>query len=255
MEITLILFISVIVISLFCEFIDASVGMGYGTSLTPILLIMGFGPLQVVSAVLLGQMVGGFLGGISHYRFKNVKLDSFKSDDAKVIFILAGFGIIGALIAVFFAVNIPSIYLKTYIGLMVFCIGIYIIIRRNNEDKTSWSKLIFIAILGAFNKGSSGGGYGPLVTGGQLISGRNSKNSVGVTTIAETVICIVAFIGYLFTSTIFWKLAFATSIGSIVAGPLAAFTVSKVNEKNLKIVIGIITCILGILTLLKTYIF
>jgi len=36
-----------------CEFIDSSLGMGYGTSLTPILLLMGFHPLQVVPAVLL----------------------------------------------------------------------------------------------------------------------------------------------------------------------------------------------------------
>ena len=35
-----------------CEFIDSTLGMGYGTSLTPILLLMGLEPLQVVPAVL-----------------------------------------------------------------------------------------------------------------------------------------------------------------------------------------------------------
>ena len=34
-----------------CEFVDSTLGMGYGTSLTPILLLMGFEPLQVVPAV------------------------------------------------------------------------------------------------------------------------------------------------------------------------------------------------------------
>lgn len=64
MEITLTLFAVVAIVALFCEYTDASIGMGYGTALTPILLIMGFLPLDVVPAVLLGQLAGGFIGGL-----------------------------------------------------------------------------------------------------------------------------------------------------------------------------------------------
>ena len=47
-----------------CEYLNASLGMGYGTTLAPLLLLLGFQPLQVVPAVLLGQLAGGFFGGL-----------------------------------------------------------------------------------------------------------------------------------------------------------------------------------------------
>ena len=54
MEITSTLFAAVAILALSCEYIDASIGMGYGTALTPLLLVIGFLPLDVVPAVLLG---------------------------------------------------------------------------------------------------------------------------------------------------------------------------------------------------------
>jgi uncharacterized membrane protein YfcA len=272
MEITLTLFIVIAVIALLCEYLDASIGMGYGTALSPILLIMGFLPLQVVPSVLLGQLVGGLVGGFFHYRLGNINLD-FRQDkaikkrlhslgyiprslDSKVILVLAICGIIGALAAVFFALNIPTVILKTYIGVMVLGIGIGIVIRRNRESNLSWKGLIAIGLISSFNKGASGGGYGPLVTGGQIISGREARSSVGSTTLAEALVCIVAFIAYVvIKGDIYWTLAAATSIGSVIAAPFAAMTVKKVNTRKLKFAIGIVTTLLGALTLAKTFIF
>jgi len=272
MEITPAIFSSVAVIALVCEYIDASIGMGYGTTLTPLLLIIGFLPLQVVPSVLLGQLTGGLVGAYFHHRTGNVNFD-FSQDhaikerlrglgylpssiDSKVVFVLAGCGMIGALIAVLFTINIPMIALKTYIGLMVLIIGIIIIVRRNRKTNLSWKGLVTIGLIASFNKGASGGGYGPLVTGGQIISGRGARSSVGSTTLAEALVCIAAFVGYLIMKgDIYWTLAAATSIGSVIAAPFAAMTVKRIDTKNLKLAIGIVTCILGLATLGKTFIF
>ena len=271
-EITIALFIGVVFLSLACEFMDASLGMGYGTTLTPVLLIIGFAPLQVVSAVLLGQLVGGLVGGFAHSRLGNISLD-FRRDekvkkrlrglgylprstDSKIVFILVICGVIGALVGVFSAVNIPSVALKTYIGVMVLAIGIIILLRRTREGAISWKGLVGVGLLSSFNKGISGGGYGPLVTGGQIVSGGGVRSSVGNTTLAEAMVCIVAFLAYLFSeASIFWTLAAATSVGSIVAAPFAAVMVKKVDSQKLKIAIGVITIVLGIFTLLKVYVF
>jgi len=269
-EITPTLFVVIAIIALVCEYVDASLGMGYGTALSPILLIMGFLPLQVVPSVLLGQLVGGLAGGFFHHKMGNINLD-FRRDeaikkrlrglgyiprslDSKVIFILAICGFMGAVAAVFFALNIPTIALKTYIGIMVLGIGIVILIRRNRKSNLSWRGLIGIGLLSAFNKGASGGGYGPLVTGGQIISGREAKSSIGSTTLAEALVCIVAFVSYLvLRGDIYWTLAAATSIGSIIAAPLAARTVKRINSQRLKIVIGVVTSLLGALTIVKAF--
>jgi len=272
MEITPTLFVAVAILALFCEYMDASIGMGYGTALTPLLLIIGFLPLDVVPAVLLGQLAGGLIGGLAHHRLGNIKLDFRKDDklvkkrlrglgylpkslDSKVIFTLAVCGVVGALVGVFSAVNIPQIVLKTYIGVMVFGIGIIILIRKSHGN-LSWKGLVGVGLLSSFNKGISGGGYGPLVTGGQIISGRETKSSVGSTTLAEAIVCIVGFLSYvLVKGNIFWTLAAATSIGSIVAAPFAALTVKKVNTQKLRFVIGVVTIALGAMTLLKTFVF
>lgn len=272
MEITITLFVVIAVISLGCEFMDASIGMGYGTTLSPVLLIIGFLPLEVVPSVLLGQLVGGLVGGVAHHRLGNINLD-FRRDeaikkrlrglgympkslDSKVILLLAVCGTIGAVVAVFFALNISTIALKTYIGAMVLAIGVVILIRRNRESNFSWKGLTAIGLMSSFNKGASGGGYGPLVTGGQLISGREVKSSVGSTTLAEALVCIVAFVSYLaIKGDIYWTLAAATSIGSIIAAPFAAMTVKKVNRDKLKLAIGVVTCLLGAWTLAKIFIF
>jgi len=111
MEITLTLFITIAVIALLCEYMDASIGMGYGTTLTPMLLLIGFLPLQVVPSVLLGQLAGDIVGGFFHHRLGNINLD-FRQDkaikkrlrwlgyipnslDSKVILILSVCGVIG----------------------------------------------------------------------------------------------------------------------------------------------------------------
>jgi uncharacterized membrane protein YfcA len=266
------LFAAVALLALGCEYMDASIGMGYGTTLTPILLIVGFAPLEVVHAVLLGQLVGGVFGGLTHHRVGNISLD-FRRDaqstsgrlrrlvylprsvDSKVITILAVCGVAGALVGVFTAINIPKVVLQTYIGAMVLVIGVIIFVRRNHGGALSWRRLVGIGLLSSFNKGISGGGYGPLVTGGQVISGRETKSSVGSTTVAEVFVCIVGFLAYALAGrSIFWRLAAAATIGSAIAAPLAALTVRKVGSQRLKLVIGLATILLGAFTLVRTFI-
>ena len=271
MEISLPLFIIVALVALLLQYMSISMGFGYGTALTPVLLVMGFAPLQVVPAVLLSQFVGGVIGGVAHYRVKNVSLDFRRDDglikerlrglgylprspDAKVIFILAICGAIGALVGVFCAMNIPKLALETYIGVMVLAIGILILMRRHQEGTLSWKRLIGIGLLGSFNKGISGGGYIPLVTGGQIIGGREVKSSVGSTTVAVTFACAVSFLGYvLIKGDIYWMLVAAASIGSVIAAPFAAMMVKRIDAKRLKFAIGIATSLLGALTIVKAF--
>ena len=273
MELASSLFVVVVLIALLCQYLSVSLGVGYGTILTPLLLILGFSPLQVVPAVLLSQLVGGATGGIAHHWAGNIKLDFRRDDklvkerlrwlgylprsiDSKVIFILAASGVIGVLIGVFTALNIPQIALETYIGAMVLGIGLTIVLQRNRKAGFSWKGLAGLGLLSAFNKGVSGGGYVPLVTGGQIIIGGETRRSVGNTTVAVAIVCAVGFLSYLLIrGDVYWLLAGATGIGSIVAAPFAALTVKKLNAEKLRLVIGVAIILLGALTLAKTFVF
>lgn len=270
MELASSLFAVVVFIALLCQYLSVSLGVGYGTILTPLLLILGFSPLQIIPAVLISQLAGGATGGIAHYWAGNIKLDFRRDDelvkerlrwlgylprsfDSKVIFILAASGVIGVLIGVFTALNIPQVALETYIGAMVLGIGLIIVLRRNRKAAFSWKGLAGLGLFSAFNKGVSGGGYVPLVTGGQIMSGGEARRSVGNTTVAVAIVCAAGFLSYLLIrGDVYWLLAGATGIGSIVAAPFAALTVRKIKAEKLRLVIGVAIIILGALTLAKT---
>jgi hypothetical protein len=119
----------------------------------------------------------------------------------------------------------------------------------------SWRKIWIIGILRGFNKGISGGGFGPVVTSGQLISGRKPKNSIGVAVFAEAPICITGFLVYLLTKGISdWRLVTFLTIGAISATPLGALLTSKFkSDKMIKGILGLLTISLGIWVLIKTW--
>ena len=73
MEITLWIGLGIIIIGCLVEYIDSTLGMGYGTALTPILLMMGFEPMQVVPAILVAELFTGLLAGVMHAKVGNVE--------------------------------------------------------------------------------------------------------------------------------------------------------------------------------------
>jgi len=252
MELTLTIIVALILGAFVCELIDSSLGMMYGTILSPVLLIAGFSPLVVVPSILLSQAVSGFIAAIFHHRFQNANFHP-KSDDSKTVYIITGLGIIATIISVLIAVNIPKVALKTYIGVLVLAMGILLLAR--SKFNFSWKKIMLIGILSSFNKGLSGGGFGPVVTSGQMISGRKGKRSIGATTLAEVPICITGFLCYLFTKSITdWHLPLLLLLGASAAAPIGAFLTSKFkSDKKIKVILGVLTVVLGVWTLAKTW--
>jgi len=260
-----------------CEYMDSTLGMGYGTTLTPVFLLMGFSPMQIVPAILLSELVSGLLAGFFHHREGNVDLKPKSADifkiakmlsplgyietfrktvplHLKVALLLAVCSIAGTVAAVFVAVNIPKFWLKLYIGCLVLSMGIVILICFNRDFKFSWKRISFLGLIGSFNKGMSGGGYGPVVTGGQILSGVEGKSAVGITSLAEGLTCLVGVIAYVLISKnpVDWKLAPYIIIGAVLSVPLSAKSVKIISERKLKIAIALLTIALGILTIVKT---
>ncbi len=243
----------IIPLAFICEFMDSSLGMGYGTTLTPILLLMGFEPLQVVPAVLLSEFVTGFTAAFFHHSIRNVDFKP-KSKDTKVAVMLSAFSIIGVIISVILAVKLPVKIVKFYIAFIVLAMGIFILVTRNRRIRFTWRKIIALGTVAAFNKGITGGGYGPLAMGGQMLSGVGVRNAVAITSLSEGVTCFVGIILYfLFKAEIDWTLAPWLMAGAVLSVPLAAHALKKVTEKRVKLAVGIAIIILGCLTVLKIF--
>jgi uncharacterized protein len=83
-----------------CEYVDSTLGMGYGTILTPLLLLLGFRTTQTVPSVLLSEFVTGILAGFMHHRVGNVRFVR-GSRALNVAIVLAACSIVGTLAAVY----------------------------------------------------------------------------------------------------------------------------------------------------------
>lgn len=277
LELSLWIIVTIIILGFMCEYMDSTLGMGYGTTLTPVLMLFGFEPMQIIPAVPLSELITGLLAGFFHHREGNVDLkpttaDIFKTKNMlsplgyiekfnktvplhlKVALLLAFCSVVGTVAAVFIAVNIPKFWLKLYIGLLVLTMGIVILVCLRREFKFSWKRITFLGLIASFDKGMSGGGYGPVVTGGQILSGVEGKSAVGITSLAEGLICLVGVITYMLVSRnlLDWRLAPWIVIGAILSVPLSAKSVRMIDTKTLKLAIAIFTIILGTVTVIKT---
>ena len=102
----------------------------------------------------------------------------------------------------------------------------------------------------------NGGGYGPVVTGGQILSGVKGNNAVGITSMAEGLTCVVGVVVFVLSPELIdWKLAPSLIVGALCSVPFSTLIVKKLPTKALKISIGSLTLILGIVTLLKVFYF
>jgi uncharacterized protein len=259
----------IILLSFIFEYIDSSLGMGYGTSLTPILLLLGFNPLQVIPPVLFAQLFAGSFASIMHHYFGNANFNikskkkhkndtwfiHFKkitSNNLKLAILISVGGTLGTLIAVLIAINISAFFLKLYIGILIISMGVFILLTLNKKFKFSWTNVTLFSTLASFNKGLSGGGYGPIITGGQILSGVNTKNAVAITTLAESLTCFIALIIYLVIgATIDWQIAPYLLIGGVLSAPISAYTVKIIKTRKLSVAIALMAIAIGAMTLVR----
>jgi len=236
--------------ALACEYVDSTLGMGYGTTLTPVLMLVGFDPLAVVPAILVSELVTGITGGIMHHGAGNVNFRR-GSRDRHVALVLAGCSLAGTVGAVLLSVNLPTWALKAYIGALVLAIGVTILATMNRAFRFSWKRIGGLGLLAAFNKGMSGGGYGPVVAGGQILAGMDATQAIGITSMAEGLTCTVGAAMYLATTGIDWRLALPMATGAMLSVPLSAHSVRLVGPRRLRWGIGILTMALGAATLVR----
>ncbi len=272
-EIGIGIFLIIAMLAFVMELIDAGLGMGYGTVLTPLLLAFGYSPLVIVPSILLSQAIGGSTAAVFHHRFNHVDfkpkstdakvimkklselgyIESFKKGiptDLKIVLAITILGVIATIIGVFAAVSIPKWMLKGYIGVLVLAIGFMLIFKKS--FKFSWKKMIGVGTLASFNKGLSGGGFGPVTTGGQIIAGHKHKNAIGCTALAEAPICIAGFITYMLLNGLqSFDILIALSIGAFLGAPVGALFTRKLHSKKLKYILGMLIILLGAWTIIK----
>ena len=233
--------------------IDLSLGMGYGFTVTPLMLMLGFLPHEAVPAVLISSCVGGISSSIWNHRLHNVDFN-FKGQAFKIASFTAAVGVIGAISGVYISFNLPVRTVGLYIGAIVIASGALVIISKSLISEFSWNKMVVISLIGSLNKGLTGSGFGPVITTGAMLSGIDEKASVSIQSLSEASVSLVGFLRYLvMEGAVEYQVAATMSLGVIIASPLAASIVHRIDGRILRIMVGILALIIGTYTLWKYF--
>jgi len=233
--------------------IDIVFGMGFGLTMTPILLLMGYPPHEIVPALLFSSLIGNLISPIFHHKFKNVDF-SLCSKHFNMSMLIGILGVVGSFIGATVSIGISDFFLGLYIGLLIVALGLFLLLNKKLSASFSWLKLFFLGFFGSFNKGISGSGFGPIVTTGMIIMKINEKVAVSIQTFSELFVSLAGFLTFLLAgSQISWNLLLPLSIGVALSTPLAALVVHKFESKKLRTGIALATVVLGILTLVGLF--
>ena len=238
---------SVVLLAMVFEFMDASAGMGFGTALTPLLLLMGFDPKQIVPVVLVQQGVAGLVGAFLHREFENVEWRlKPMSETVRLWLIIAASGtaaIIISITAVYGLFSVAKIWIKLYVMILLLVMGAVSLMQARKTRPYRPMRMIGFAALAGFNKGVGGGGYGPVVTVGGLMSGVPVKSMLAVTAISEGTVSFVAIIVWLLMLTagvtVDYVLLPSMMLATMVSAVAAPYATRVLPEKLWRYVVPI----------------
>ncbi len=253
----------VVVFSFVFQLIDAAAGMGFGTSMAPLLFVMGYDPLQVVPALLITQAISGIFAGFFHHEFGNVSF-SFRplNKATRSMLLIAVIGCVSTFLSilfVYYSIEVSESIIKTYVAALVLAMGFIglLAFREVKEREYNPRLLAGFSVLAGFNKGVGGGGYGPVVTLGSIFSGIYEKSAVGIVTVAEGITSIVGSFTFIFILSIGVDIDFlllpSIFAGSFLAAILSPYMVRVIPNKTLKLIIPVYAFAIGLFTISQIY--
>ena len=244
--------LGIICLCLVCELVDSSLGMGYGTTLTPLLLAFGFEPLQLVPTILVSELFSGFAAYAFHHESGNVSVAK-NSVHRRVAIVLSVCSLAGVALGVRLAFALPKTVLVRLIATVIVIAGVFILWTRGRHAEFRTWKLVLLGSVASFNKALSGGGYGPLMTSGQILCGIPGRAAVALTSLAEGFTCLAgAGLFLLMGERLDPALLVPVLTGALASVPLSAGIVRRVPEHALGKAIGWATVLLGSFAFLRS---
>lgn len=245
--------IVVAIAGLVAQFVDGSLGMGYGLTSSTLLIFAGLSPAAASASVHLAEVGTTALSGVAHHRFGNVDWHAVRR--------IAIPGGIGAFLGATLLSSLSTESAKPLASTLLFTLGIYVLLRfllgKQRVSRKGQPGLRFLAplgLIGGFIDATGGGGWGPVTTPTLLADGRLAPNRVvGTVSASEFIVAISASAGFfsaLGGEVLRMEFVAALLAGGFIAAPIAAYTVRHVNPRLLGVIVGGFICFTNARTLL-----
>ncbi|PAT08205.1 sulfite exporter TauE/SafE family protein [Corynebacterium hadale] len=247
------------VAGLAAQLVDGGLGMGFGaTSTTMLVMLAGLGPAGASAVVHTAELGTTLASGVAHWRFGNV--------DWKVVASIGVPGAVGAFIGATVLSNLSANAAQPVMSLILALIGLNLMIRfsRGITQRKLSAKphsvpfLGGLGVFGGFVDATGGGGWGPVTTSTLLAAGRSEpRRIVGTVNTAEFLVTAAATAGFAIGMwhDLVANLAavVALLIGGVIAAPIGAWLVSRLNPILLGGVVGTLIVALNLPKVLAAF--
>lgn len=233
--------VAVALVGFVAQLVDGALGMGYGVTSTTLLLTVGLAPAVASASVHFAELGTTLASGTAHWRFGNV--------DWKTVSRLALPGGIGGFLGAYVLSNVDASAARPWVSLMLSILGILILIRAIKGApvavKAFTPRLRTLGPLGIFAgflDAAGGGGWGPVTTSTLMASGRmEPRKVIGTVSASEFLVSLGASIGFLLglgAQAIAWDAVAVLLLGGVIAAPIAAWLVRKIDHRSLGAVVA-----------------
>lgn len=224
------------VAGLAAQLVDGGLGMGFGvTSTTILIMLAGLTPAAASAVVHTAELGTTLVSGVAHTRFGNV--------DWRTVATIGIPGAAGAFLGATVLSRLSMESARPLMSAILAVIGLNLMLRfargltrtkPAQQEPHSKRFLIPLGTFGGFIDAAGGGGWGPVTTSTLMAAGRSEpRRIVGTVNTAEFLVTAAATAGFIvgMRDQLLENLAavVALLIGGVIAAPLAAWLVTRLN--------------------------
>jgi uncharacterized protein len=241
-------------VAAFAQMVNGSMGMGYGTITSTLLLGLGMPPAIMSATVHLAQIGTTGASSLSHWRLGNL--------DWRLTLALGIPGAAGGFAGAFLITSIPTAVARPAVAVFLLLLGLVILLRFARQRigvvpvGVRPRFLPGIGGIAGFFDASGGGGWGPISMGTLMARPPTEPRVViGSVNASEFTVTLAATIGFLIA--LGWSgfpllEVFALMAGGVLAAPLAAWLARHMPAHHLGVSVAVLLLVLNTRTLAAT---
>lgn len=244
------------------QLVDGALGMAFGVTATTVLLITGIGPAAASAAVHIAEVGTTAASGTAHWKLGNVHWPTVLS--------LGVPGAIGAFLGATVLSKISTAAAEPVVTSFLLLLGLWLLFRSiflssaRQASKTKEEKqrdtarraprtrigLGVLGITSGFLDASGGGGWGPMTTSTLLtVAKTQPRKVIGTVSASEFLVSVAASAGFIFglgpQFLSLWQPVAGLLVGGVIAAPIAAWAVSRINPTVLGGLVGLLLVLLN----------
>lgn len=231
------------------QLVDGAIGMAYGLTSTTVLLSIGVTPAVASASVHAAEVFTTGASAVSHWRMGNIDGVLFRR--------LAIPGAIGGAIGAYALTEMPGEVVQPVVSVYLAVMGAVVLWKALGKPPAEGPPPRYVPALGlagGFLDAIGGGGWGPMVASTLVGSGTKTRFAIGSTNAAEFLVTTTISATFVFTIGLdLWPIILGLVLGGVLAAPFAAYVTSRLPDRPLMILVGVVIIVLSLRGLIQSF--